>query len=650
VTKIESRPPWEAPKSEPPKSTTRVALKSSPTKAPSRVTLRTAKLKPIDSKPSATTVRLGAAAKQKSLESKTLATTVRLGNTAPTTVRLRSIATKHPQSSLRPHRVLNPAPIGPDIHRQKQLSSNDADDEKNETLAENLSSNNDGDEMLEERIRLALSTPATLREVDNSANIKSVRWDPAIVSCGPVTPNSSPSCKASKSTQSPRKPASPPSKRRDASKDFFMESLARLKKRDKDTLRRLLEELTDTESENENITESYSEQRDSGSAPDSNSAPLNFEAPAPQKYATLKAQIAQQKSQAHLGKATLTLPRKRPHIGPGNSSPQTDLREPTWVNIFNPPPQVALPQNATAIPKLAPNILHPDSLQAPPGFPPHLRLPNNPSATCWNDGIPGSQKPLPNGLPGTLFAPLFHPMDPPQPIWLPIPNPPPCGLNNLPQFGYWVNPFGFQTPQPAPQPPPQPAASRAPSTISRRPFKPKGGGKGPMIDVGPEFLPSEEEPGRVARAIESGWAKSLLVKFREKYPQTGTVKAGPSAPGKMRQAAAIQQRLEFILYHQKERSAGQRSIGLSQPPCYEIATGEKIAFTGDERVANSEKNPSMEDKNAASDKIAREPMIMPTLKKKQALAHCKCRVTIGEENTAKDQRPANVLLNVLDDL
>jgi hypothetical protein len=594
---------------------------------------------------------------------------------------------------------LTPVAIGhPNIHRQKQLSSNDADDEKSETLEERLLSNNAGDENLEESIRSALSTPATFRKVDNSVNIKSVRWDPAIVSYGPITPNPSPSSKveSSKSTQSPREPASSSSKRRDVPKDLVMESLARLKKRDKDTLRRLLEELKDTESEGETTTESYpeqgdirsapysnsvqlnpeapahrrfatlkaqiaqqfSEQRDSISAPHFHSAQLNPEAPAHRRYATLKAQIAQQTTQANLGKATLTLPRKRPHIGAGNFSPQRNAREPTWINIFNPPPHVALPHDAPAIPRPAPNVLHQDSIQPPPGFPPRLRLPLNPSADCWTEGIPGNQNPLPNGLPKKIpFAPPIQPLEPPQPIWLSMPIPPPCGLNNLPQFGYWVNPFGFQTPQPAPQPPPQPAVSHtvqpaargSPSTISRHPFKPKGG-RGPMVDVGPEFLPSEEEPGRVARAIESGWAKSLLAKFKEKYPQTGTVKAGPLAPGKMRQAAAIQQRLEFILYHQKERSAGQHSSDESQPPCYEVATGEKFAFANDERVASGEKNLSAKDKNVTYDGITREQMITSMLEKeREALVHYKGKVAItAEESPARKQSPANILDDLSD--
>ena len=554
--------------------------------------------------------------------------------------------------SLRTRRVLTPVSIGhPNIRRQTKSSSNDADGEQSDELKKKVSSNHAGDENLEERIRSALSTPATLRKTHTPGSIKSVRWDPAIVSCGPITPVPSPSSKveSSKSAQSQPQPASLPPKRGNASKDLVMESLARLKKRDKDTLRRLLGELKDTESEGKPITESDSAEEDSRSAPDCNSALLNDRAAADRRYATLKAQLAQQKARVNLGKAMLTVPRKRPHIQAGNSFPQRNPQEPTWVNIFNPPPHIALPHDAPAIPRPAPNVLHQDFRQPPTGYPPSLRLPTKSSANHWDEGIPGRQMPLPNGLSNGPFAPPIHPMDPPQPIWLPMPIPPPCGMENLPQFGYWVNPFGFQTPQPALQPPSEPAASRAPSTISRRPFKPKGG-RGPMVDVGPEFLPSEEEPGREARAIESGWAKSLLAKFQEKYPQTGKVKAGPLAPGNMRQAAAIQQRLEFILYQQKERNVGQRSSD-EQPPCYEVATGERIAFSDDERVASDGKKPVKDKKNFVSEEStgSKEQYVFVSNKEGEALAQHASKVkSIKEENSTREESPAIVFDDLSD--
>jgi len=167
-----------------------------------------------------------------------------------------------------------------------------------------------------------------------------------------------------------------------------------------------------------------------------------------------------------------------------------------------------------------------------------------------------------------------------------------------------------------------------------------------MVDVGPEFIPPEDGPGREASAIEAGWATSLLSKFREKYPQTGRVKAENLAPTTMRHAAAIQQRLEFILYQENERHAREGSSGdemlekitvatkhprprgdhssEEKPPSYkryDTATGIKFEFSEDERVTSSQ--------DASTDEIVRD--------QKEALAHLREKSASVEETTAGEE-------------
>jgi hypothetical protein len=413
-----------------------------------------------------------------------------------------------------------------------------------------------------------------------------------------------------------------------------MQTLTRIKKTDRDTLRRLLDELKNGESagEDETFGRPGTQHDESQAGPVSNTALLNPEAPAFRKYATQRAQIAQRKAYANLGKATLTIPRKRPHLL-GGEVPRRDLQEPTWVNIFNPPE--VMPHGTPNIPS-APSSLGAalshlqQKLPRPFGLPPSDPwAPNAPPAY--------SQMPTLNVMPQ---IPLPPPIEPPQAIWGPV-CPPPGFHNLLPQFGYWVNPGGFPVPQPAQLVPPiqsilpvqpiQPVQAVKPATTRgpRRRTKPRGD-KGPLVDVGPDFIPLEDGPGREARAIETGWAASLLAKFREKYPQTGRVKAAALAPSTMRPAAAIQQRLEFILYQENERRAGEGSPGdekpkevpltvrhprargerssEDKPPSYkryDTATGIKFDFSGDERVTS--------DEEASTDEIVTE--------QKEAFAH-----------------------------
>jgi hypothetical protein len=61
--------------------------------------------------------------------------------------------------------------------------------------------------------------------------------------------------------------------------------------------------------------------------------------------------------------------------------------------------------------------------------------------------------------------------------------------------------------------------------------------------------------GREAKAVDPAWAKSILEKFAAKHPLTGTLKPAPLGLAEGRQAAAIQQRLEYLLLQKKDKKA-----------------------------------------------------------------------------------------------
>lgn len=63
----------------------------------------------------------------------------------------------------------------------------------------------------------------------------------------------------------------------------------------------------------------------------------------------------------------------------------------------------------------------------------------------------------------------------------------------------------------------------------------------------------EDGHGREAKAIDPIWAKSILDRFIAMYPLTGKVKAAAPAESKGRLAAAIQQRLEYLLMQEREK-------------------------------------------------------------------------------------------------
>ena len=111
----------------------------------------------------------------------------------------------------------------------------------------------------------------------------------------------------------------------------------------------------------------------------------------------------------------------------------------------------------------------------------------------------------------------------------------------------------------APPPPPPPTyIFRGPSGYPTPPVTPFP----PVLalPLGPfePIFDDDNELGRVARAQHAELGARLLESFRAKYPLTGMLKAAPQVPVEGRHAAAIQQRLEFLLLQKKEKEARQR--------------------------------------------------------------------------------------------
>ncbi|EKD17060.1 hypothetical protein MBM_04637 [Drepanopeziza brunnea f. sp. 'multigermtubi' MB_m1] len=75
----------------------------------------------------------------------------------------------------------------------------------------------------------------------------------------------------------------------------------------------------------------------------------------------------------------------------------------------------------------------------------------------------------------------------------------------------------------------------------------------------PRRIPNQSEHGRTAETLHPAWASSLLDKFMEKYPMTGRL-IPPAAPSPLpkrarrgKNASEIQQKLEELLLYQKEK-------------------------------------------------------------------------------------------------
>lgn len=436
-------------------------------------------------------------------------------------------------------------------------------------------SDDDKSEDLEEKIRNALTPPDIPRRTqirETPSSIKSVRWDPAIISYGSI--------KSSTTTRPPSPDHTSPCPRSRIDFANALQTISQLKKKDQRAVCRLLASLDSTESDDESTASSTVQGEDSSKESvieNKIAKKLNPEAPIFRDFSFLKNNVVQNKavveeeasekvaqkiiSQPPIVVSTpKELPKRPIQLRIVTSTPQNqrrDPKEPTWVNIFNPPAPEDMPQGFRAFPITTPKSKETRQAASTPDF-----------------------------------QPVQHPVQPPMPPMFPF-NPFPIGLPNFPD-SVWVqvpmhilqNPYGlppmvpppppgpwnnanFEHPSQAPRVSRVPQAPRAPhpaaqSTplnppkVRRPPVKPRIL-RGPLIDVSSSFIPPEDGSCRVTHAdnLDEAWRQSLLDKFIAKYPQTGTAsdKAKAQVPGYMPQAAAIQQHLELLIYQERERSA-----------------------------------------------------------------------------------------------
>ncbi|RDL39067.1 uncharacterized protein BP5553_03407 [Venustampulla echinocandica] len=419
------------------------------------------------------------------------------GNIARTTpqnvgswAKLSEVAAVHP----RPVKTRVPVSLlsTPKFKRDEPPVCNDtdADDEESDDL--------------NEITRSALIFPNTPRKAQTPGSNKSVRWDPAIISCGPIT--------SGQSTPSVRlRPVSPSPKRQSSNLTRAVKTFLHLKKDEHEELLKLLQSLKLDDVEDRYTGKPSRRQTRSEPTPGprfNDAKKLNPEAPAFRDFSGMKRRISHSKIPLGRDFHSLDTPQRRTQVPVAEITTQKD---PAWLDIFTPPVSDNSSNDA-----LSRQAIHRD-----------VR-------------IHDSSTPRPNF---------------PQPIFVPIPVvETPYGFQISHQQPIWFNTLGFQ-PRPLLTPQSPPIFHRLPIRARRI--------KGPLVDVSPQFIPPEEGSGRTAHAntIDESWGQYLLDKFTAKYPKTGKMKGPTSAPGKMRQAAAIQQQLEFLLYQEKEKSVFEDRAG-----------------------------------------------------------------------------------------
>ena len=92
----------------------------------------------------------------------------------------------------------------------------------------------------------------------------------------------------------------------------------------------------------------------------------------------------------------------------------------------------------------------------------------------------------------------------------------------------------------------QPVSFIAPTIRKSQPYRRRF----PIVSP---FPTTQDGHGREATPVGSDWNKSILEKFEAKYPLTGKVKAVMPEESKGRLAAAIQQRLEYLLMEERDK-------------------------------------------------------------------------------------------------
>jgi hypothetical protein len=419
----------------------------------------------------------------------------------------------------------------------------------------------EGSETFEDAIRSALATPGTQihhQRAQTPTSVKSVRWDPAVVSVGPITSGTQTAL-----DDSPW--VFPPSTTKgQTSITDVLKTLSRLKKEDQQTLRDYLRNLGSPESEECSSTTQQRKREETNERFGLDgmfAKKLNPKAPVFTKdFSGLKQPTGQQekanpipltesldesKPAKELNEPVVvtSTPRKGLKMDiPHRPKVERSSREPTWINIYNPP----------------------SAKDMPAGFPNFASNPLSRNGPELSQPLPApapSLMPLTSGWHGGLY-------DPQQTVWVPMPIfPTPHGFQALPMIPphLWDNTFGHQNQLPF-DGQNRTTHKRPPYNTRRPPHKSKSA-NGPIVDVSLANVPPQWGPGRVAQPVDEAWGQSLINQFSTKYPQTGKVdpKAKYQAPGQMRQAAAIQQELELLIYTEKEKAAAMRRAGLAKP-------------------------------------------------------------------------------------
>jgi hypothetical protein len=463
--------------------------------------------------------------------------------------------------------------------------------------------------------------------LNRSSSIKSVRWDPAIVSHGPIIAGGYDNSRHEDIREASALPhtaflrgnsnadgdldinferektGGPPGNSQtatarrnlDASLEEFAKTISQMKKGDRSKIQKLLEALKNIVSDKETTTNTSLEEGKLSDKPASSTFSmkgLNPLAPSFRDLSSLKAYISSKKADSRRRPTLSHVGRKR-SSWQGSSDESKNGSEESWDTQNYLKSAQTTPIQMTPM-QTAP--IHTASVQAPPIQTTSIQaaLPAVPdSLGSLNLGQNGVQPtpwiyPIPIAFPNELYGPESYFQ---QPLFFgtfaqtPAPVPLPC-----------VPPYPFSQPVSAPVTPfyvptetPQVPGNSPPAALRLG-----------RISSSSSTV-TESGSGRTAQSLDPNWAEQVLGKFMSKFPMTGEQAAPPtpissaptpnfpnkrkaasepnqaptpffsitekhgsessSAPRlskEKKQAAVIQQQLEEILLHEKEKKAYKR--------------------------------------------------------------------------------------------
>jgi len=457
---------------------------------------------------------------------------------------------------------------------------------------------------LESRMRSFLRKRERSR-ISRRSEIKSVKWDPAIVACGPLTPITNKSKQNEHYATKPLKDRQleEPTKDLESSLDNLNQIAADLMKADRRILQQLLEALKSVDSSDDttiirpkktriplgeqiikdNHTKTRSTEPDRTSTT-SNVKALNPKAPVYRNFTPVKVRFpAQKENIPQESKWPLNVQRKRPHSSQDGKDIRLSVHDHAKPSKYIPPALRTRKAPSTAENTDKENI-EPIWIKTSP---PYSVLPS-PEHSDQSGGFPNSHESLLDapldqmyGLQTPLLAqPPRGPLDN-QPIFPPSWM---AGFPNIyqqqlsqpfvamgfysPYGGFGLQPSVVPTPLLSPDwyPVPMVPVPTLPAQheqILKPSSQPEKNLKDRTKRLPVNVIPSEAEHGRIAVTLEPAWATQVLEKFMAKYPKTGTKKPLPKPTKEKKVATKIQQRLEVLLLYQKEKKAMEEKFGHS---------------------------------------------------------------------------------------